>query len=143
MFEGDLGIEDGKIKSFSKSALAGADKTINAQGKYVFPGLVDPHLHITRDFEGTCFRETESFAFGGITSCFNFVSSRDHLKQLLESSIDTISKQSVINMGLHAIVSNLPQTKELTYLFEHIRSHVLQVPHGGTRKGTVPRDFCR
>jgi dihydroorotase-like cyclic amidohydrolase len=111
--EGNLGIEDGKIKSFSKSALAGADRTINAQGKYVFPGLVDPHLHITRDFGGTCFRETESLAFGGITSCFNFVSSRDHLKQLLESSIETISKQSVINMGLHAIVSNLAQSKEL------------------------------
>ncbi|MDA4129544.1 MAG: amidohydrolase family protein [Thaumarchaeota archaeon] len=118
VFNADLGIEDGKIKSISKSGLSGADRVINAEGKYVFPGLVDPHLHITRDFEQTCYQETESFAFGGITSCFNFVSSKDHLKELLESSINVISKKSVINMGLHAIISNLAQTKEL-YIYSN------------------------
>lgn len=39
-------IENGKIKALTKSIHnIHASKIINANGKYVLPGLIDPHIH--------------------------------------------------------------------------------------------------
>jgi hypothetical protein len=44
----DLAIEDGKIAA----GLEGATKIIDAQGKYVMPGLIDTHVHFAEGIEG-------------------------------------------------------------------------------------------
>ena len=44
--ETNIQIEDGKIKAIVKSAdNISASRKINAQGKYVLPGAIDPHVH--------------------------------------------------------------------------------------------------
>ncbi len=44
-FYGNIGIEDGKIKAISKEQLQGK-KVIDATGKIVAPGFIDPHGHV-------------------------------------------------------------------------------------------------
>lgn len=55
----------------------GADETLDARGKYVLPGLVDPHIHLNSPFMGTVtVHDFESgsraAAFGGVTSIIDF-----------------------------------------------------------------------
>lgn len=67
----DILVQDGKVAEVGKGLKAKADKTIDAKGKLVTPGLVDIHVHL-RD-PGLEYKEdivsgTASAAAGGFTS---------------------------------------------------------------------------
>lgn len=44
-FQGDVGIEDGKIRYVGGSVPAEAKQTIDAGGRVIAPGFIDPHTH--------------------------------------------------------------------------------------------------
>ena len=44
--KGDILVENGKIASIADRLPANGDKEIDAAGKYVFPGLIDMHVHL-------------------------------------------------------------------------------------------------
>ncbi|HEX6963689.1 MAG TPA: amidohydrolase family protein, partial [Lacipirellula sp.] len=58
-FVGDVLIEGETIAAVGPqvSAPAGAE-VIDASGKYVFPGFIDPHVHIYLPFMGTFAKDT-------------------------------------------------------------------------------------
>jgi dihydropyrimidinase len=76
-YEADIGVMDGKIAALARG-LTGAKETIDARGKYVLPGGIDSHVHISQpsgpgivmadDFESA----TRSAAFGGNTTVLPF-----------------------------------------------------------------------
>lgn len=74
-FPADILIEDGKIAAVGRG-LGPVDETIDASGKYVFPGGIDEHLHFGMPFGGTMSApwETESIAaaVGGTTTVIDF-----------------------------------------------------------------------
>ncbi len=60
-------IENGKIKDLSKSLNnISYSKSIDATGKYILPGLIDPHVHygVFTPIESAA--RTESTAIGGV-----------------------------------------------------------------------------
>ncbi len=66
-----IAIDKGKIVAIaSEELLPAADKTIDASGKHVLPGLVDVHHHsgYAEAFEQTCMTETKAAALGGVTT---------------------------------------------------------------------------
>ena len=66
-----ISVEDGKIAAVAQaSELPSAKETIDATGKYVFPGLIDPHIHLgfCRGFEADCQTETRAALVGGVTT---------------------------------------------------------------------------
>jgi len=69
--EADVLVEDGKIKSISKSIASRSAKVIPAKGKIVFPGLIDMHTHLRdpgRPDEEDIASGTRAAARGGFTS---------------------------------------------------------------------------
>ena len=71
-YEADIFIEDEKISVIGKNLQMNADKVIDAKGKYLIPGGIDPHTHFDMPFGGT--RSVDDFesdpraaAFGGTT----------------------------------------------------------------------------
>ena len=44
--KGDILVENGKIAAIADNIKANGDKEIDATGKYVFPGLIDMHVHL-------------------------------------------------------------------------------------------------
>ena len=52
-YRGDIFIEGEKIAAIGTSLTMTADRTIDAAGKYVFPGGIDVHTHLDMPFGGT------------------------------------------------------------------------------------------
>ncbi|MFN8455746.1 MAG: allantoinase AllB [Anaerolineae bacterium] len=71
-FKGGVAVHDGIIVAVgTDSALPDAEKMLDAGGNYIFPGLIDPHVHF-RD-PGLTYKEdfttgSTAATFGGITS---------------------------------------------------------------------------
>src|SRR3954465_9425918 len=74
----DIYVEDETITLIGESLDQQADKVIDASGKYVLPGGVDPHTHLDMPFGGTVTIDDvesgqTSAAFGGTTTHVDFI----------------------------------------------------------------------
>jgi len=74
----DIFIEGEKIKAIGKNLSVQADETIDASGKLVFPGGIDPHVHLDMPFMGTYSSDnyetgTRAALFGGTTMVIDFI----------------------------------------------------------------------
>lgn len=77
-FVADVLIENGKISEIDENSSSKIAKVINAEGKYIFPGGIDPHVHLhlptfagysTDDF----YSGTKAALWGGTTTVIDFV----------------------------------------------------------------------
>ncbi|MGI8413871.1 MAG: hypothetical protein ACR2QA_15550 [Solirubrobacteraceae bacterium] len=69
----DIYIEDQAVSLIGRTLTVQADRVIDADGRYVLPGAVDPHTHMEMPFGGTVSCDdftsgTASAAFGGTTA---------------------------------------------------------------------------
>jgi dihydropyrimidinase len=74
----DIFIEGEKIRTIGKNLELDADETIDASGKLVFPGGIDPHVHLDMPFMGTFSSDsyetgTKAALFGGTTMVIDFI----------------------------------------------------------------------
>lgn len=77
-FIADLYIAGEKIEAIGKDLNYKADKEIDASGKLVFPGGIDPHVHLDMPFMGTSSSDdyetgTRAALFGGTTMVIDFI----------------------------------------------------------------------
>src|SRR5215470_13206781 len=77
-YDGDVFVEDERISLIGEALDVTADRVIDAAGKYVLPGCVDPHTHLDMPFGGTVtIDDVESgqtaAAFGGTTTHVDFI----------------------------------------------------------------------
>ena len=74
----DVFIEDEIIMAIGKNLSVKADKVINATGKLVMPGGIDPHVHLDMPFMGTYSSDnyetgTRAALYGGTTMVIDFI----------------------------------------------------------------------
>jgi dihydropyrimidinase/dihydroorotase len=68
---GGIAINQGKIVAITNNSnLPKASKCIDAKGRYVIPGVIDPHVHYSlgRPYEEDCKSEARAAVAGGITT---------------------------------------------------------------------------
>src|SRR5262249_45120833 len=71
----DIAIRDEKIVAIGDASdIPSGDSEIDARGRPVLPGLVDPHVHMGGEFpfEKNCETEPRSAAAGGITTMLQY-----------------------------------------------------------------------
>jgi dihydropyrimidinase len=74
----DIFIEGETIKAIGKNLNMIADETIDATGKLVMPGGIDPHVHLDMPFMGTFSSDsyetgTRAALYGGTTTVIDFI----------------------------------------------------------------------
>lgn len=115
-------IEDGKIKSLANSANdVSASRKIDARGKYVLPGAIDPHVHygVYTPINEAARTESRSAAVGGVTTMirmlrlFDDYSNSNISKQLLASK-----DNHYIDYSIHASILRPDQVRDIPYLRE-------------------------
>ena len=126
----DILVDDDKIRTIGIDLAAQADKTIDASGKYVIPGGIDPHTHLDFPFGGTVtsddFRTgTIAAAAGGTTTIVDFaVQQRGHsLSEGLETWHGKAEGKAAVDYGFHMILVDLPDSR-LPELDELVRRGV-------------------
>ena len=114
-------MKNDKITAIGSDLSAGYEKiateVINAEGKYIFPGAIDPHTHIDMSCMGT--RTTDDFTSGTIAACCGGITSFidfEHLekgatiKGALEPRKALAQKLCVIDYAFHIGITEVNET---------------------------------
>src|SRR5947209_10454663 len=123
-YVGDVFIDNGTVSLIGESLDVTADKVIDATGKYVLPGAIDPHTHLEMFFGGTTTCDdftsgTVSAAFGGTTTLVDFCMQAPGMSfsQALESHFEKVDRcKPVIDVGFHIGVTDLREGGSLEEL---------------------------
>lgn len=114
IFKGDIGIKDGKINKIGMELEEEGEKIIDAKGKYIFPGGIDPHTHLDMPFGGTFSSDnfetgTIAAACGGTTTIVDFaVQPKDKdLKETAEIWREKSDGKAVIDYGIHMNITHI------------------------------------
>jgi dihydropyrimidinase len=112
---GDVYVDNRVVELIGRSLDVDADRVIDATGKYVLPGAIDPHTHMEMPFGGTVSCDdftsgTVSAAFGGTTTHIDFC-----LQAVGQSFGDALATwhekieraKPVVDVGFHIAVTDL------------------------------------
>ena len=123
----DIFIEGEKIKTIGKNLSMQAGETIDASGKLVFPGGIDPHVHLDMPFMGTYSSDnyetgTKAALFGGTTMVIDFILQKQG--NSLQSALDEWRSRSngncVGDYSFHMAVTDFNEDtkKEVRHFIE-------------------------
>ena len=142
----DILVDGDKIRTIGTDISVEADRTIDAAGKFVIPGGIDPHTHLDFPFGGTVtaddFRTgTIAAAAGGTTSIVDFaVQEPGHaLSESLETWHAKAEGRAAIDYGFHMVIRDLPDSR-LPEMDEMVRQGVTSFKMFMAFPGTVMVD---
>jgi dihydropyrimidinase len=125
-YHADILIEDGQVSLIGKTLEMEADKVIDASGKLVIPGGIDPHTHMELPFGGTSssddfFTGTRAAAFGGTTTIIDFAVQNKGESMLLGADKwhKKAEGKAIIDYGFHLITTDF-EDKNKSEMFKLI-----------------------
>src|SRR5215216_7548679 len=113
-YVGDVYVEDERISLIGESLDMSADKVIDATGRYVLPGCIDPHTHLDMPFGGTVTIDDvesghTSAAFGGTTCHVDFCIQQPGTSfgESLDMWHGKREGKAIIDIGYHMAITDL------------------------------------
>ncbi|MGB2895592.1 MAG: dihydropyrimidinase [Anaerolineales bacterium] len=109
----DLLIRDERIAAIGEDIAADDAEVINAKGKFIFPGGVDPHTHLDLPMFDTVSSDDhytghKAAAFGGTTTVMDFVpQDQPALRQAVEIWHRKADEKAAIDFGFHMNITRL------------------------------------
>ena len=112
-FAGEIAISSGKIVSIGETVDGPSKDRIDANGRFVLPGVIDTHVHLgtaEQTFAEAVLTESVAAAAGGITTALVYKQipvlgeTKDTLKSILEPDIRIIEENSFIDIGFHGLI---------------------------------------
>jgi dihydropyrimidinase len=114
----DVFIEDEQVTMIGASLEVEAAQVIDAKGRLVIPGGIDPHTHFDMPFGGTNSADnfetgTRAAAFGGTTTIVDFAIQTKGQSALagLETWHAKAEGQTAIDYAFHMILTDMPQER--------------------------------
>lgn len=112
-----IGIQDGKIVMIARDEmLPAARKEIDAEGRYVLPGLIDPHMHVDWpdwEYVEATRASTRAAAAGGYSTVLNFLSGPGSLVESFEDRRRVFEGHSYTDFAFHMGVFTDLQIEEI------------------------------
>ncbi len=116
--ESNIMIEGGRVKAFQRSLDSiQASKRINAQGKYVLPGVIDPHVHygVYTPIEEAAKTESRSAAIGGVTTMMRMLRLSTSYHDIREH-MDWGRSSHFVDYSIHPSILKRDQIQDIRYL---------------------------
>ncbi len=114
----DVFVEGEKVSLIGKDLDVKADQVIDAKGKLVIPGGIDPHTHMDMPFGGTNSADdfetgTLAAAFGGTTTIVDFAiqSKGESTLKGLDTWHAKAEGKATIDYAFHMIVTDMPDER--------------------------------
>jgi dihydropyrimidinase len=113
----DILIERGKIKDLKSTGNTHASKKINANGKYILPGVIDPHVHygVYTPINEAAQTESRSAAVGGVTTMIRMLRLYKTYKDVEKHLIASRGTHH-IDYSIHASILTSNHIKDIPYL---------------------------
>jgi len=117
-YQADIYVQDDKIDLIGGNLEIDADIVVDAAGKLVIPGGIDPHTHLELPFGGTTTSDTfetgtRAAAFGGTTCIIDFA-----VQMKGQSSLEALdiwhqkaAGKTAIDYCFHMILTDMPETR--------------------------------
>ncbi len=108
--EVDLAVHEGKIAAVLErgTPMDGAE-VIDASGRYIFPGLIDPHVHwgCYQEMGADTRLESAAAAIGGYTTCLQYrrTPGEDFAPESVQKLLDVITPNAYIDYGLQLFIT--------------------------------------
>src|SRR5437868_7843551 len=119
----DVLVEGERVALIGADLDVAADRTIEASGKYVLPGCIDPHTHLDMPFGGTVtiddFESGQGSAACGGTTChvdFCIQSKGQTFAQALGAWHAKANGKAIIDYGFHIAVTDVTDEERLEEL---------------------------
>ncbi|MCP4521860.1 MAG: dihydroorotase [Cytophagales bacterium] len=111
IFSSDLLVKEGRIEKIASSIDATADRIIDANGKYLLPGVIDDQVHFREPgltHKATIYTEAKAAVAGGITSFMEMPNTVPQAltQELLEDKYQIGQKTSLANYSFFMGASN-------------------------------------
>jgi dihydropyrimidinase len=118
-YTADIGIEGDKITAIAAQLpRENAKRTIDAAGKYCFPGGIDVHTHLDMPFGGTTSADdfetgTRAAAWGGTTTLIDFAIQYkgQSLREAFDAWMKKADGRAVADYAFHCIITDLPDAR--------------------------------
>ena len=109
---GSASVRDGKFIAIG-DAIPESETRIDAQGRLVLPGLVDPHVHLGGAFpyEQNLVTECVSAAAGGVTTLLQYRRSPTTFAETFPGELETNKRKMALDTAFHFIISSLEQAE--------------------------------
>ena len=115
-YVGDVFVEGERVTLIGESLDVSADRVIDASGKYVLPGGIDPHTHLEMPFGGTVtvddFESGQlSAAYGGTTTHVDFAiqAKGQTFNEGIAAWHAKANGRTYIDYGFHIIITDLEE----------------------------------
>jgi dihydropyrimidinase len=120
--DANIMIEDGKVKSLANSANnVSASRKIDARGKYVLPGAIDPHVHygVYAPINDAARTESRSAAVGGVTTMIRMLRLFDgYSNSKITKQLRASKGNHYVDYSIHASILRPDQVRDIPYLKE-------------------------
>ncbi len=117
-YHADILVDGEQIVMIARSIDVQADRIIDAKGRLVIPGGIDPHTHMELPFGGTSASDdfntgTVAAAHGGTTTIIDFAvqGKGQSLNQALDVWFQKAEGKTSIDYGFHLICTDLPDER--------------------------------
>lgn len=133
----DIAIEDGRITQLGTGLEADAHESIDADGKLVMPGAIDPHVHVEWpdwDYDVGARHGGQAAAAGGVTSVINFlIGPPGELESNYQDFRSAMESHFLGDFSFHAAIFTMDQVRKVPHFVEDvgITSFKLFLPYRG------------
>ena len=126
-YTADIFVEGEQISAIGRDLPYKANRTINARNKLIFPGGIDPHVHLDMPFMGTFSSDdytsgTRAALFGGTTMVIDFIlqTQGDSLKNALKTWQEKSDGKAIGDYSYHMAITdfNARVAKEVVRMIE-------------------------
>ena len=145
----DIYIEGETISAIGKNLNVKADQEIDAKGKLVMPGGIDPHVHLDMPFMGTYSSDnyetgTRAALFGGTTTVIDFIlqTQGKSLQSALQEWKGRSDNNAVGDYSFHMAVTDFnDETKNVVKVSIWRQKQRLRVYVNETKIWDIPKAF--
>ncbi len=133
-----IAIKGGRIAAIAdESVLPEADTRIDAGGKYILPGIVDPHVHLGggRPLGEIFASETASAAVGGVTTVIQYRRSPSSFFDTFPAELELAKTRMLVDTQFHFIISSMEQVEEIPRIAEEFGVTSFKFYMGGYEPG--------
>lgn len=111
-------IENGKVKTLTKTiGNVSTDRVINAENKYILPGIIDPHVHygVYTPIDNAAITESTSAVTGGVTTIMRMIRLGGSYRRIM-NHLNVSKDTHITDYAVHASILYPSQLKDMSFL---------------------------